>query len=247
MKKYYIVKRGRTPGVYYSWPDCQQQVAGFAGAVFKGFETREEAEAWYGKPVAPASGKPLAGKKSAGPRQRTSAAGILPLEEAEKKYGPHIRGALPADTAAPVTVYTDGSCLINPNGPGGFAAVFPGEEDVPLCITGGEPVSTNNRMELRAAYEALKYLGEQRRTVELHTDSKYLQRAVTEGWLSKWKRNGWKTASGTAVLNQDLWKALDRYLAVHHVSFQWVKGHAGTRYNEMCDQLAKKEASVFMK
>lgn len=252
MKKYYIVKRGRTPGVYYSWPDCQKEVAGFAGAVFKGFESREEAEAWYGKPVSPAPRKSAAG--TAG-KKKTASAGdaslILPLEEAEKKYGPHIRkNSILSDSdpwEEPVVIYTDGSCLINPNGPGGFAAVFPYEDTVLLAVTGGEPVSTNNRMELRAAYEALKYLGEESRSVELHTDSKYLQRAVTEGWLARWKRNGWKTASGTAVSNQDLWKALDRMLSRHHVTFQWVKGHAGTRYNEMCDQLAKQEASVFMK
>ena len=144
-----------------------------------------------------------------------------------------------------IEIYTDGACSGNP-GPGGWGAVLKyGAHEREL--SGGEASTTNNRMELRAAYEALKYLGEESRSVELHTDSKYLQRAVTEGWLARWKRNGWKTASGTAVSNQDLWKALDRMLSRHHVTFQWVKGHAGTRYNEMCDQLAKQEASVFMK
>ena len=146
-------------------------------------------------------------------------------------------------------IYTDGSCLVNPNGPGGFAAVFlTAEGSELLTLSGGEPASTNNRMELRAAYEALKLLDDGiRRTITFHTDSKYLQKAITNRWLYNWKRNGWLTAAKTPVSNQDLWKALDRVMTPHRLTFEWVKGHVGTKYNEMCDTFAKGEAMKFKK
>ena len=138
---------------------------------------------------------------------------------------------------------------MNPNGPGGFAAVFlTAEGSELLTLSGGEPASTNNRMELRAAYEALKLLDDGiRRTITFHTDSKYLQKAITNRWLYNWKRNGWLTAAKTPVSNQDLWKALDRVMTPHRLTFEWVKGHIGTKYNEMCDTLAKGEAMKFKK
>ena len=248
-KKYYVVKRGKQPGVYYNWPDCQKQVQGFAGAVFKGFVTKEEAEAWYGKSIVEA------------PKERppVSCGTGISIADAEKIYPPHMkpmndsilsydgiqmRMVLPET----VVVFTDGSCLVNPNGPGGFAAVFLNEEGNQelLRVTGGEPSSTNNRMELRAAYEALKVLhdGVSRRIV-FHTDSKYLQRAFMNHWIDKWKRNGWKTSQGTSVLNKDLWMGLLSLMEKHHITFEWVKGHVGTKYNEICDQLAKKDAFRF--
>ena len=242
-KNYYIVKKGKNPGVYYSWAECSREVQGFSGAVYKGFVTRKEAEEWYGKPVPPApseKGSPSSGKP-------------LSLPEAEKKYPSRkvVRNIslfqngeyLPEE----LTIFTDGSCLVNPNGPGGFAAVFLdklGEEL--LYVTGGEPVSTNNRMELRAAYEALKVIDDgTRHQVTFHTDSKYLQKCFANHWISNWKRNGWKTQTGSNVLNQDLWKALDLLISRHQVRFDWTKGHVGTKYNELCDQLAKTEAGKF--
>lgn len=98
-------------------------------------------------------------------------------------------------------------------------------------------------MELRAAYEALKMADDGKvHTIDFHTDSKYLQQAFSKGWVEKWKKNGWKTVQGTAVLNQDLWTAIDDLMERHHICFQWVKGHVGTKYNELCDRLAKEEA-----
>lgn len=246
-KKYYVVKRGKQPGVYYNWPDCQKQVQGFAGAVFKGFVTKEEAEAWYGKPVKEA------------PKQTVSKVTGMAIADAEKAYPPHIHpmddtifsyDGIHMTLALPekLTIFTDGSCLVNPNGPGGFAAVFLTEEGNKelLRVTGGEPSSTNNRMELRAAYEALKVLNDGTcHHIVFHTDSKYLQRAFMNHWVDKWKRNGWKTSQGTAVLNKDLWTGLIRLMESHHIVFEWVKGHVGTQYNELCDQLAKKEAFRF--
>ncbi|WP_297012085.1 ribonuclease H family protein [uncultured Dialister sp.] len=246
-KKYYIVKKGKKPGVYYNWPDCQKQVQGFPGAVYKGFVTREEAEAWYGKPVkeAAACGAPIAAVKKEIPDIRKLEVlyppHIHPLDDSVLSYnGVSMTISLPEK----LTIYTDGSCLVNPDGPGGFAAVFLSTDGKELLtLTGGEPSSTNNRMELRAAYEALKMADDGRvHTISFHTDSKYLQQAFTKGWVDKWKKNGWKTVQGTSVLNRDLWTAIDGLMERHHILFQWVKGHVGTKYNELCDRLAKEEA-----
>lgn len=244
-KKYYIVKKGKNPGVYYNWPDCQKQVQGFPGAVYKGFVTQEEAEAWYGKPVKEASHAP-----AVAPRKE-----IPDIKKQEVLYPPHIHPlddsilsyngvSMALSLPEELTIYTDGSCLVNPDGPGGFAAVFLSCEGKELLtLTGGEPSSTNNRMELRAAYEALKLADDGTvHTISFHTDSKYLQQAFTKGWVEKWKKNGWKTVQGTSVLNRDLWTAIDGFMERHHILFQWVKGHVGTRYNELCDRLAKEEA-----
>ena len=254
-KKYYIVKKGKKPGVYYNWPDCQKQVQGFPGAVFKGFATRQEAEDWYGKSV------PEAPKGQSVSRTTTShrAAGeSKDIHVLEMKYPPHFSNAAGkpfqwqdvwvSHLPEKLTIFTDGSCLVNPDGPGGFAAVFlagEGEREL-FRVTGGEPGSTNNRMELRAAYEALKILQTGTpRTIIFHTDSKYLQRAFMNHWIDNWKRNGWKTSQGTPVVNQDLWKGLLPLMERHTVEFQWVKGHVGTKYNELCDQLAKQEAMKY--
>lgn len=247
-KKYYVVKKGKKPGVYYNWPDCQKQVQGFPHAVFKGFVSKKEAEAWYGKPIgeAPAaSGPKVAGKPAAKPD----------IHKLEVLYPPHVHplddsilstDGLHMSLALPekLTIYTDGSCLVNPDGPGGFAAVFLTEKGKELLsVTGGEPRSTNNRMELRAAYEALKTVNDGTiHVISFCTDSKYLQQAFTKGWVEKWKRNGWKTVQGSDVLNRDLWTALDGLMERQEIHFRWVKGHVGTKYNEMCDRLAKKEA-----
>ena len=150
-----------------------------------------------------------------------------------------------------VTIYTDGAARGNP-GPGGYGAVMhyvdPAGKLHVKELTQGFRRTTNNRMELRAAYEALKLLDDGiRRTITFHTDSKYLQKAITNRWLYNWKRNGWLTAAKTPVSNQDLWKALDHVMTPHRLTFEWVKGHVGTKYNEMCDTLAKGEAMKFKK
>ena len=112
-------------------------------------------------------------------------------------------------------------------------------------LSGGEASTTNNRMELRAGIEALHALpGEA--TVDFYTDSQYMKNAFTKYWLRNWKRNGWKTATGEPGKNQDLWRALDEAFQNHKVKFHWVKGHAGNRWNERCDVLARSEASKFL-
>jgi ribonuclease HI len=139
-----------------------------------------------------------------------------------------------------VEIYTDGACSGNP-GPGGWGALLSyGGRSKELC--GGEAAATtNNRMELMAAIQALESLT-RGSTVRLHTDSSYLRNGVT-GWLPNWKRNGWKTASKQPVKNEDLWRRLDAAAARHDVQWLWVKGHAGDPGNERADALANKGMS----
>ncbi len=133
-----------------------------------------------------------------------------------------------------VTVYTDGACLGNP-GPGGWAALIV-EGDARRELSGYEPATTNNRMELRAAVEGLRALGEPAE-VDLHTDSQYLRNGMAE-WIARWKRNGWRTADKKAVKNTDLWQQLDALAQHHVVRWHWLRGHAGHPENERCDLLA---------
>jgi ribonuclease HI len=141
-----------------------------------------------------------------------------------------------------VVIHTDGACSGNP-GPGGWGAIleFKGRERE-LC--GGEAHTTNNRMELTAAIEALRSLKRPSR-VALHTDSEYLRQGIT-AWIKNWKRNGWKTRDRSPVKNADLWQALDTLIVTHEVDWHWVKGHAGHDINERADELARKGMSPFM-
>ena len=139
-----------------------------------------------------------------------------------------------------VTAYTDGSCLGNP-GPGGWAAVLLWN-DHRKELTGGFRLTTNNRMEILAAVEALSALKRPSR-MELHTDSRYLRDAVEKGWLAGWRRNGWKTSGKKPVKNKDLWIRLIPLLEANQVVFHWVRGHSGHPENERCDVLAKQAAS----
>ena len=135
-----------------------------------------------------------------------------------------------------VIIYTDGACRGNP-GPGGWGALLmSGENRKEIC--GGELATTNNRMELMAAIQALEALNKPCK-VELHTDSQYVRTGITE-WLRGWKARGWKTADKKPVKNDDLWKRLDEARARHEVDWRWVKGHNGHELNERADALARK-------
>lgn len=134
-----------------------------------------------------------------------------------------------------VTIYTDGSCQGNP-GPGGWAAILRyGKKE--RVLSGSSPDTTNNRMELNAALQALKALNE-RCDVKLHTDSQYLKRAFTDGWVNKWRSNGWMTVNRQPVKNQDLWQALWNETQKHRVQWIKVKAHANNKLNNRVDQLA---------
>ncbi len=140
-----------------------------------------------------------------------------------------------------VAIWTDGACSGNP-GPGGWGAVltYDGHEK-DLC--GGEPLTTNNRMELTAAIMALEAL-KRPCEIDLHTDSQYVKGGVT-GWINGWKRNGWKTADKKPVKNVDLWQRLDEATKRHQVTWHWVKGHAGNEMNERADELARQGMAPF--
>ena len=142
-----------------------------------------------------------------------------------------------------VVIYTDGACSGNP-GPGGWGAILiAGAHRKEL--SGGEPVSTNNRMELMAAISALEGLKHASR-VDLHTDSKYVQDGIGK-WIHGWKRNGWRTAAREPVKNAELWQRLDAARLRHEVKWHWVKGHAGHDENERADELAREGMAPFLK
>lgn len=132
-----------------------------------------------------------------------------------------------------VTIYSDGGCHGNP-GPGGWGAVLI-YGSVRKELTGAEAATTNNRMELTACIQSLKALKEPCR-VEIHTDSQYVKRGMTE-WLPKWKAKGWRRGKDP-IKNLDLWKSLDLEAARHELQWKWVRGHAGNPLNERCDELA---------
>jgi ribonuclease HI len=142
-----------------------------------------------------------------------------------------------------VKIYTDGACKGNP-GAGGWGALLEmgGREKE---LFGGELLTTNNRMELTAVIRALEAL-KRRCTVQLHTDSKYVQQGITE-WIHNWKKRGWRTADRKPVKNDDLWKELDELAQKHDIKWLWVKGHAGHNGNERADELANRGVESIVK
>ena len=137
-----------------------------------------------------------------------------------------------------VIIYTDGACSGNP-GMGGWGAVLPYGETI-VELSGFDKDTTNNKMELTAAVEALSKL-KYPCDVELYSDSAYLINGFNQYWLKNWKTKGWKTASGDPVKNEELWKDLDRLASIHNISWIKVKGHADNEYNNKCDKLATDE------
>ena len=136
-----------------------------------------------------------------------------------------------------VNVYTDGACSGNP-GIGGWGVVILIDDCEPIHLNGGSFNTTNNKMELTAAIEALKYF-KKNSTINLFTDSKYVKDGI-ESWIVNWKKNGWKTASKKPVKNKMLWVELDNQIARHSINWQWIKGHLGHIHNEQADYLARR-------
>jgi ribonuclease HI len=142
-----------------------------------------------------------------------------------------------------VTVYTDGACAGNP-GPGGWGVILiAGAHRKEL--SGGEPATTNNRMELMAAISALEALTKPAH-VDMHTDSEYVQKGIS-AWIKGWKRNGWRTSARQPVKNAELWQRLDAAQTRHEVRWHWVRGHAGHTENERADELAREGMRPFLK
>jgi len=137
-----------------------------------------------------------------------------------------------------VTLITDGSCLGNP-GPGGWAAILR-HGGTKRELSGAQPETTNNRMEMTAVLEGLSALNE-RCQVTIEIDSEYVKKGITE-WIAGWKRRGWKTAAKQPVKNQDLWRKLDEAVARHDIEWRWVKGHSDHADNNRCDELAREAA-----
>ncbi len=145
-----------------------------------------------------------------------------------------------------ITIYTDGACSGNP-GPGGWGCVIIADgTEIPLSA--GEKLTTNNRMELLAVIEGLKHISMRpdlsQRAITIVTDSQYVKNGITE-WIINWKKNGWKTAAKKPVKNQDLWIDLDELVSKFSIEWQWVRGHSGDKYNEMCDKLAVEASKSF--
>ena len=135
-----------------------------------------------------------------------------------------------------IKAYTDGACSGNP-GPGGWGVLIVTDNSKNIELNGGDTHTTNNRMELTAAIEALKHF-KQPTKLTIYTDSVYVKEGISS-WLDNWKARGWKTASKKPVKNEDLWKELDEHNQIHDVNWQWVKGHAGHTENERADFLAR--------
>jgi ribonuclease HI len=137
-----------------------------------------------------------------------------------------------------VQIYTDGACLGNP-GKGGWGAILIYKEHQKK-IFGGEPETTNNRMEIQAVIEALKVLKKSSK-ITLYTDSIYVKDGITK-WIFSWKKNGWRNANRKPVKNSDLWQMLEAETIKHDIEWVWVKGHSGNHYNEIVDKLAREGA-----
>ena len=132
-------------------------------------------------------------------------------------------------------IYTDGACSGNP-GPGGWGAVIFEENKKQINISGKEPMTTNNRMELLAPIMAIKGIKE-KSEITVYTDSTYLKNGITD-WIKKWEKNGWKSSSNQPIKNKDLWLELNKLSSEHKVSWNWVEGHSNNEFNNLADKLA---------
>ena len=225
-KQYYIVVKGRKPGLYSQWfgqDGAADQVEGYPQAVYKGFHTLEDAVGWL--------------------RQFS--------EETITKFPPELGDLLTSPEISPtpiddleailetdhVVIFTDGGADPNP-GPGGYGVVlrFKGFKKE---LSAGFRLTTNNRMELLACIEGLRAL-KQKCEVLLFSDSKYIVDSVMGGWARRWQANGWKKDKKTMIKNVDLWEQLLVLCERHDVEFKWIRGHVGIPDNERCDRLAAK-------
>lgn len=225
-KKYYAVAVGKAVGIYSRWfgpGGAEEQVRGFSGAVYKGFETLAEANIFL---------EENRGKKRKLPVGKKAVANRKQFDIVQKHTGPSPVGQ--------ITIYTDGGALGNP-GPGGYGIVIVNGDRVKE-ISGGFRLTTNNRMELLACITGLKAI-KKPSAIRLYSDSRYVVDGIVKGWAKRWKANGWMRTKTEPAVNPDLWEQLLEQSEKHRVEFCWVKGHAGIAGNERCDQLAVAAAS----
>lgn len=225
-KAIYIVIRGKKPGLYTAWfgPEgAAEQVQGYAGALYKAFSTKEEAQVWLDQ-----VGQPDFLKEQMRPHRP------------DKRSPPRPAPENPKNNLTEVTLYTDGAALKNP-GPGGYGVVLI-HNQTEKELSAGYRLTTNNRMELLACIQGLKAL-KFRCRVTLFSDSKYVVNGIEKGWAKRWKKKGWMRDDLHPAKNSDLWQELLALCQKHTVSFRWVRGHAGHTHNERCDQLATRAAS----
>ncbi|MBI9085004.1 MAG: ribonuclease HI [Desulfobacterales bacterium] len=229
-KKFYAVAVGRMPGIYSQWfgdIGAHVQVSGFAGAVYKGFATYQEARAFMDSPPKAYRKRPD-GKSGRTEKAATSKSKAKPQ-------------AKPSDGQGRIIIYTDGGARPTNPGPGGYGVVIL-EADHRRELSGGFRLTTNNRMELLACIKGLEAL-DAPSSVTIYSDSQYVVNAITKGWAAGWKRRGWVKSDRKPALNPDLWEQLLELCRKHDVAFVWVKGHAGTPENERCDTLATQAAT----
>jgi ribonuclease HI len=236
-KQYYAVRSGRQRGIYRTWEECKAQVDGYAKAQYRGFSSLEEARAYlgYAKTNKHDAGKPSRAEPSSPPgapkkKGRTGRSEDEGREILETNDG-----------LKHVVIYTDGACLGNP-GPGGYGVVLLHDKHR-REFSRGFRLTTNNRMEILACIVGLQAL-KSPCAVTLYSDSQYVINSMNKGWARRWKKNGWKRDGGN-VPNADLWEKMLELCDKHKVRFNWVRGHAGNKENERCDQLARQAALGF--
>lgn len=224
-KSYYAVARGREAGIYNEWSGeggAEEQVRGFRGALYKGFHTREDAKNWM---------RQQGSKQQQGNKQQP---GQPKVERTRAESGKGGKSSSASRKASGVRIYTDGGAIVNP-GPGGYGVVIldgKGRKE----LSGGRRRTTNNRMELMACIEGLKAV--KKRSVVIYSDSRYVINGIKKGWARRWRANGWMRNKTQSAENADMWAELLEQCDTHDVEWVWVKGHAGNRENERCDQLA---------
>lgn len=224
--RYYVVAKGKKPGIYHSWAECQREVNGFRNPLFKGFNELKGAQEWLAHPTLAKTQQKSSAKQKRVKDNGTNFAVYLWTDGGSRNHGnqkgQHVK---PDDKAAWAYLIISGTQR--------FSAA------------GGEYGATNNRMEVMALLQALKkvkQLGKNNAKICATLDSRYVLDAIQKGWLSAWQRRGWKTASGTQVANQALWEELAQVLPdFSQLYFEWTKGHRDNQGNVFVDELLNKE------
>lgn len=240
--QFYVVVKGRKPGIYRTWygeDGAEIQIRGFSGAVYKGFPTEAEARRWFEEHLEQRSQESSADSKTKGKVQQTII--LLEKEDSHKKESKETSNP-PGDKhkEAQVVIYTDGACINNP-GNGGYGVVIL-RDGKRFEYSGGFSQTTNNRMELMACIVGLEHVPSGS-SVRLYSDSQYVVNGIQKGWAERWRARGWLKSDGKPAENRDLWARLLDLCEQNEVEFIWLRGHIGNVENERCNMLAQKAAS----